>query len=272
MVVIMSAVLLAFTLLFAPALSADGGYSQNGADWTGVCQSGTTQSPIDIQGYTDVDSSDGFSLLSFSFNSMTSYTKTVSGYSYKYSGVHGSLSAVDNAKLSNYTTYGTSMSFHAPSEHYLDGKQYAGEMHIQYEPTSSTNSSPYAYTVVVVFFEEGAENSFLTAFQSTSPASLNLNTLFSSNTVDNYYMYKGSKTSFPCAEAAQYYVLDQIYTASAAQLKVFTDLWASNPSFAGGKGNNRALQNLNGRTIYHFDDSSAATTVLGLLFGLFLVA
>lgn len=268
----MSKLLLAFTLLLATALAADGDYSQNGADWTGVCKSGTTQSPIDVQGYTAVDTSDGYSLLSISYLTLSGYTKTVEGKSYKYTGNHGSLTAIDSAKISNYTTIGTSMSIHAPSEHYVDGRQYPMELHIQYEPVSSTNASPYAYTIIVVLFEEGAENSFLSTFQSSSPTSLNLNTLFGSSTLDNYYMYKGSKTSFPCQEAAQYYVLADIYTASAAQLKVFTDLWASNPSFASGKGNNRALQNLNGRSVLHFDDSSAATTVLGLLFGLSLVA
>ena len=249
----MSSLLLAFVLLLGPAFSADGDYFQNGADWSGECSTGQNQSPVDIKSFVNVDSSDGYSTLSIGLESMATYNKIVSGKTYKYEGKHSTLTAVDIAKVS-YVTQGTSISVHAPSEHYLNGHQYPMEMHIQYEPATPTASDPYAYTIIVVFFEEGEESVFLSGIIDPNPIAINLYPLFLGVTLTNYYMYKGSKTSFPCQETAQYYVLGDVRTASAAQLKVFTDLWASDPLFAGGKGNNRALQSMIGREMLRFKE------------------
>jgi carbonic anhydrase len=267
----MSGVLIALALLLAPALSDDVSYAQNGADWTGTCSTGTAQSPINVAGYTEVAESDGYAPITLSLTSSSTFTKEVAGRNYKITGSFGSMTALDVSKAS-YSYSCTGFNFHAPAEHTLDGHQYALEMHYKFSLLTSSTSTVYNLAYLIVFFEEGSENSFLSTVQAASPASIDLNSLLGSSSIDNYYMYKGSSTSPPCAENVNIYVYGEVLTASAAQIKVFTDLWASNASFAGGKGNNRAVKNLNGRTLLHYDDSAAATTVLGFLFGLFLVA
>jgi carbonic anhydrase len=268
----MSGVLIALALLLAPALSQDVSYTQNGADWSGTCATGTAQSPINVAGYTEVDDSDGYAPIAMSYLASSSFTKLLEGRNYKITGDFGSMTAVDVSKSNNNTYSCTGFNFHAPAEHTLDGHQYALEVHVKHELDSSSASNPYNLAYVIALFEEGPENSFLSTVQTASPASIDLNSLFGSSNMSNYYMYKGSSTSPPCAENVDIYIYGEVLTASAAQIKVFTDLWASNPNFANGRGNNRAVKSLNGRTLLHYDDSAAATTVLGFLFGLSLVA
>ncbi len=267
----MSGVLIVLALLLAPALSDDVSYTQNGADWTGTCATGTAQSPINVAGYTEVDESDGYAPMTMSLTSSSTFVKEVAGRSYKVTGSFGSMTAPDVSKTS-YSYSCTGFNFHAPAEHTIDGHQYAIEMHYKFSLLTSSASTPYNLAYLIVLFEEGSENSFLSQVQAANPASIDLNSLLGESTIDDYYMYKGSSTSPPCAENVNIYVYGKVLTASAAQIKVFSDLWASNPNFASGKGNNRALKSLNGRTLLHYDASAAATTVLGFLFGLFLVA
>ena len=253
----MSGVLIALALLFAPALSQDISYAQNGADWTGTCATGTAQSPINVGDHTEVDASDGYAPIAISYLALSSFTKLVEGRNYKITGDFGSMTAVDVSKSNNSTYSVTGFNFHAPAEHTLDGHQYALEMHIKHEIDSPSPYNPYNLAYIIAFFEEGPENSFLSSIQAATPASIDLNSLFSTNNISNYYMYKGSSTSPPCAENVDVYIYGEILTASAAQIKVFTDLWASNPNFANGRGNNRALKSLNGRTLLHYEDLAA---------------
>ena len=268
----MSVVLIALALLLAPALSDDVSYAQNGADWTGTCATGTAQSPINVGDHTEVDASDGYAPLVISYFSLTNFSKQVEGRNFKITGNFGSMTAVDVSKSNNNTYSVTGFNFHAPSEHTLDGHQYALEMHVKNQLVSPSTTDPYNLAYVIVFFEEGPENSFLSAVLAATPASIDLNSLLGSNLISNYYMYKGSSTSPPCAENVNVYIYGEVLTASVAQIKVFNDLWESNPNFANGRGNNRALKSLNGRTLLHYDDSAVANTVLGFLFGLSLVA
>ena len=55
-------------------------------------------------------------------------------------------------------------------------------------------------------------------------------------------------------------MLETVQPISTAQLEAFTSKWAGNAEFAGGKGNNRAVQDLNSREVYV---SSSSFAVLG---------
>lgn len=44
--------------------------------------------------------------------------------------------------------------------------------------------------------------------------------------------------------------MKEVQPLSYYQLRMFTDMWAGDDSFAGGKGNNREVQSLNSRTVY----------------------
>jgi carbonic anhydrase len=272
MAVIMLGLLLALCTLATPVLSDSFEYFHNGEDWTGICATGTSQSPIDIVDSTEVDNGDGYSPLSTTYVAVSNFDSDVEGHNYKLIGGFGTLTAVDVAKTGNYTYAAIQFHFHAPSEHKLDGVEFALEVHIVHALVPSSAVNPLNYAVLSVLFTEGEENAFLANILSSDPTSIDLSTLLGTTTVDSYYMYKGSLTTPPCTEAVNWYVSGTIFTASAAQIKAFNDHWELNPSFAGGKGNNREVQNLNGRAVFHYNDIAAALSVLGLLLGLSLFA
>ena len=74
--------------------------------------------------------------------------------------------------------------------------------------------------------------------------------------LSKFYSYDGSIPVPPCLEIVNWTVLGTPQPITTEQLKAFTTRWAGNASFAGGKGNNRDVQLINGRTV-----SSSVPTV-----------
>ena len=68
--------------------------------------------------------------------------------------------------------------------------------------------------------------------------------------LDDYFSYNGSLTTPPCTEGIKWSVMNKIQTISPEQLVEFTSLLADDPTFAGGNGSNRLVQDVNDRTIY----------------------
>lgn len=264
----MHSLLLALTLLVS-VLSEEFEYVHNGEDWTGLCATGMAQSPIDIAGYSEVDTTDSYKPISLTYVAVTDFTRDVEGHNFKLIGSFGTLTAVDVDKTGNYTYAAMQFHFHAPSEHTLEDIEYPLELHMVHALVSSSAVNPLGYAVLSVLFEEGAENAFLSSVIASSPTSIDVSTLIGSSTMDNYYMYKGGLTTPPCTEAVNWYIYGHVLTASPAQIKTFNDMWELNPAFAGGKGNNREVQDLNGRLLLHYEDSAAVLSVLGLLLGFF---
>lgn len=62
-----------------------------------------------------------------------------------------------------------------------------------------------------------------------------------------------------CAEIVEWIVVDSPQPISADQLQKFTAKWADDYNYAGGFGNARIAQPINGRTIYY---SGAVTLIL----------
>jgi len=219
-------------------------YSSNGADWTGVCSSGREQGPIDVNSYDEVDSSDmGYAPVEVAFTPTTAFQWGHEGREYSFAGSFGSM------KVANVTANCVQFHFHSPSEHYLDGTQFPLELHIAFLLPGGAS-----WAGIGMLFEEGAENPGLTPLLIANPTVADLSLFFSSTILDDYYSYHGSLTSPPCAEILQWYVCGKVMQASSAQIEFFRARWEKNPSFAGGKGNNRATQPLNGRKVIHYND------------------
>jgi carbonic anhydrase len=157
-----------------------------------------------------------------------------------------------------------SLHFHSPGEHTIgkkgekEGKRFAMELHLVHERTDD-NSKDKA--VVAILLERGAANPTLTRFldrvkleadhRSTGgpstghpstadsmrelPAMLNLS--------KGYYAYDGSLTTPDCNEGVKWFILGRRATVSEAQIKDF-EKHVGTPT-------NRALQNLEGRKVFH---------------------
>jgi carbonic anhydrase len=158
---------------------------------------------------------------------------------------------------------------HAPSEHTFNGKTYDLELHIVHINNGSLS-------VLGIFFDRVAGgntanwwiNEFIgdanklntTAGQTTgwTAPNLDMTKLVRSLDTRKVYHYEGSLTTPTCDEIVEWLVVHDVQSISDQQLQFFTKEWAGNSTFARGKGNNRGVQPLNGRTIYYY--SSAVAT------------
>ena len=143
--------------------------------------------------------------------------------------------------------------FHMPSEHLVNGKQFAGELHMVHEAEEGT------LAVVGVFIEQGAAHKELAKIWARLPkpardghgkgreravAAFDLETLLPDDL--SSYRYTGSLTTPPCSEGVKWTVLAKPIEMSEAQIRAFTAM------FSGKRfpdGNRRPCQPLNGRIV-----------------------
>lgn len=235
-------------------------YSTQGADWTGTCASGIEQSPIDVS--SSQGNCENTIVFNLRFvNSSVSTNLTDNGYAYEMSGTFSTLYAttVDSVLL-GYT--GTSMQIHAPSEHTIQGIQYDMELQIYHQITDQFASDPRdgrtiaAVSILFKVDDTQPENPLIESFKlsgasnETDPLSISLGSSLGSHltTPIVYYAYKGSKTTPPCDQTVNWYVLDQVLTMTSAQLEPLTEKW-SNSTNTSGIGNYRKTQSVGTRII-----------------------
>ena len=134
------------------------------------------------------------------------------------------------------------------------------EVHIAHkvdEYYELTDSLTRTLSVVGILFEVD-ENApaypFLKAFEAHTPGEefdLNMKELLNIGSRPEFYSYPGSLTTPPCSETVNWFLLAKVQKMAPSQLDYFAQIWGENPAFAGGNGNNREIQPLNGRTIVH---------------------
>lgn len=144
--------------------------------------------------------------------------------------------------------------FHAPSEHLVDGKEYALEVHLVHQGAGGELG------VVGVLIREGSAHAELGKFwgdlpraaghdeatgKSKAVTQFDLNKLLPAD--HSSYRYAGSLTTPPCSEGVRWCVLATPIEMSSAQIAAFKDLF-SGPEFP--DGNRRPVQPLNERTIH----------------------
>lgn len=146
--------------------------------------------------------------------------------------------------------------FHAPAEHQIGSNSFDLEMQFVYKIKNEFTGFTRNTAILSILFNVDDVNP-VNIFNSLNPS--NLNSGFSVNmssvmggyvnTPIVYYTYKGSNTIPGCEEAVNWYVASSPLSVSSSDLKKFTQYWADNLNFANGTGNNRKLQNLNGRNV-----------------------
>ena len=220
-------------------------YIQSGEDWGGFCFAGQLQSPLDLTSAV-LQFEDDF-VFSALFPSYSSFQPTYhfTSTDYRILGSFGQLSlqSVDSASTEIFTA--DFISFHAPSEHRIQGHQFALEMQIRHSFVSApqglnSREANSSYAIVSVLYDLGAENDFLNDVLSNSPQ-LDLLSAFPDGQISNYYLYEGSETFYPCEENVRWAVWAQPQQLSADQLTFFRSKWEDSLSFARGNGNNREI-------------------------------
>ncbi len=216
------------------------GYSGPGApehwaslsDEFATCANGRQQSPIDISGYVSSDAPP----ISFGYRGEAT--------SIRYDGlfVHAEFGPGNTMKAGERTYELKSAHFHSPSEHLVEGKSFAAELHLVHADSSGN------LAVVGLLHTLGAPSPAAQAVLDASPASAG--SVFESFALKaglfmpgdvGHYRYDGSKTTPPCDEPVDWYVMHKPVTISQAQVDSILSL--------SGGPNNRPVQPLGDRRI-----------------------
>ncbi|KAL9981646.1 hypothetical protein ACROYT_G010378 [Oculina patagonica] len=257
------------------SLSLGGSYNyiKNDADgpsnWGGKCASGTKQSPIDINSTTaKYMSFDAWNLENYAAVQAVNFTGTNTGGTLKIS-VPTNLYFVNGGGLQgNFTTaqmhlhWGSSNS--KGSEHFVDGKQYAAEIHfvsynVKYSSLTEAVNKSDGLAVLGVLIGVGTANSAYSSIFSNAAklvnesstvediAGFNLNNLLPAKKTE-FYRYNGSLTTPTCDESVQWTVFSNPIEISAAQMTSLRNLMMnSSMSLA---DNFRPTQAIGSRKVY----------------------
>ena len=221
------------------AASAEWGYEGPGGPehWATLAEAyagcaGEQQSPVDLTGYEQ----GGGGPLSFSYGSDASAVR--------YDGrfVHADFED-DNMLRAGERTFGLkSAHLHAPSEHRIDGAEFAAELHLVHADGEGD------LAVVGLLFEPGEPSPLVQAILDATPPSgetasegisLNASACVPSGTA--YYSYDGSKTTPPCDEGVSWFVMRDPRTISHEQVDALLAL--------SGGPSNRPVQPIGSRAI-----------------------
>ncbi len=270
--IVISIILISYFSLFESSPTPPPNYASQ--DWTGACETGKQQSPIDFA--RDVPYKECDEVLK-----VESFNPTVSGttpLTVDDTGIYFNLPGSDAAlkvRINNYEYIYNSnwCEFHVPSEHKIHGKQYDAEFECWFgENPTLTSADPAtlintaranAFTFSVLLERDNNETDFneLSQFQvNENVASFNLQRLFNLN--HGFYHYYGSDNlpiaflSGPCAEETLWAVMrktlrinnEQYYFLKTALAAGYNDVTGTHYNFP--IGNARNTQPLNDRVVY----------------------
>ncbi|KAE8668430.1 hypothetical protein F3Y22_tig00112339pilonHSYRG00115 [Hibiscus syriacus] len=143
--------------------------------------------------------------------------------------------------------------WHLPSEHRIDGQQFAAELHMVHRAPDNSTA-----VVAVLYQEANAADPFICRLMgglnklgkenSEVPlGNMNINEL--SRRSRKYYRYVGSLTTPPCMEDVHWSILGKVMSISKEQIAAM-----DSPLNADCKRNARPCQPLNGREVDLYDE------------------
>lgn len=203
-----------------------------------VCGAGKSQSPIDISAPNEKD------LANIAFHYQPSEVNILNnGHTVQVTYDAGSYIELDGVRYDVAQFH-----YHAPSEHALDGKLFAAELHIVHKTADGK------LAVVGLLLEEGAENAAFAPFINNLPAEksdekdagVKINAADLLPKIQTTFRYSGSLTTPPCSEGVSWLVMTAPVQLSAEQLNTLKDTFE--------EANNRPVQELNDRPLV--EDSS----------------
>ncbi len=207
-----------------------------------LCAEGTLQSPIDLTAPDTVEAAEvarDYEPASLSVVRKEHVVDLLdNGHTIQVSYDEGSTLTLED------TEYGlVQYHFHMPSEHTVDGRHSALELHLVHQ------SAGGALAVIGVLIEEGAYNPGITPLVENLPAAPGDSVHLEHMTFDvdtlipadpRYYRYEGSFTTPPCTEGVQWLVMVDHGHAAPEQLARFAAVMPDN---------NRPVQPRNARRL-----------------------
>ena len=197
-----------------------------------LCETGTSQSPINIDEVDQVD------LANIAIHYEPSKVKFINN-GHTIEGVYGEGSYID---LDGVRYNLEQFHFHAPSEHEVGGELAALEVHFVHKNAEGN------IAVLGVLFQEGSDSRDLLPMaealskmdtpELNSPVTFNAADLLPAD--QSTFRYSGSLTTPPCTEGVTWLVMVQQPSLTQQQISAFTSIY---------DGNNRPVQPLNGREI-----------------------
>ncbi|XP_010527573.1 PREDICTED: alpha carbonic anhydrase 1, chloroplastic-like [Tarenaya hassleriana] len=214
------------------------------------CSAGKLQSPIDIHKKHALYNRRLGSLLNRYHPANATLLNHVCNVAMFFGGGAGDM--VLNGK--NYTLH--QMHWHTPSEHLIDGIQYAAELHMVHQAQDGD------FAVVATLFKLGHEDPFLAKIKeklerliedkrggnTTAQVEVGeVETKHIEHKTGNYFRYVGSLTTPPCSETVSWTILSQVRSISKEQVELLEA-----PLDIEYKNNSRPIQSLNGRKVEMF--------------------
>jgi len=256
-----------------PMVPVSWNYGQGGSDWPGTCQSGLAQSPINVNTSATTcvkEGQDGVAYrIDFHYVKKDNLTLRNNGHALSIKGDMGFVTLGGCNPCDGQVYNVKAVSIHAPSEHTIDASptkdgSYAAEIHIVHQKVGSTGLNDLVIVAVLLYVQPdgGFPNSFLdniglaaapTVAKTEVPIKghVHLNKLKESFSGE-FFTYTGSLTSPPCTEGVKWYVMKRPLGINKDQVTGLQGLFAGNPNFAAGRGNNRNVQPLNNRPVYYY--------------------
>ena len=197
-----------------------------------LCGTGKNQSPIDIASPSEQD------VANIVFHYQSSEVNILNnGHTVQVNYDAGSYLELDGIRFDVAQFH-----YHAPSEHEIDGKLFAAEMHLVHK------SADGKLAVVGLLLQEGSANEAFDPFINNLPAEpsdvinagVKINAMSFLPNIQTTYRYSGSLTTPPCSEGVNWLVMTTPVELSSAQLNKLVNLF---------EGNNRPVQPLHDRSL-----------------------
>jgi carbonic anhydrase len=139
---------------------------------------------------------------------------------------------------------------HAPSEHTIDGEEYAAELHLVHrdedkdEEQNDTNQKDNEELAVIgVLIEVGDTSSpAFEGWTSKTDTSVSINPEQLIPADSSFYTYRGSLTTPPCTESVRWIVMDTPLEISKEKLEALREAYSDN---------DRPVQPVNDRQVVH---------------------
>jgi carbonic anhydrase len=243
-------------------------YSHDCDDWMGFCNKGTSQSPLNLplsERATSKGSEQKYAV-SPDFKAKVKHIKIQNTGSKLFFNAR-----FGNLAIGKDSYQGTSVYFHAPSEHTFDGVKFPLEAQFFYKHLDGREAA-----IAVLFQVDPLKNSTENAFlKQLNYQQLPLQPGDTSTVVDvsvatlsnfapdkqftDYYRYTGSHTTPPCREGVEWSVMVNPESMSSMQHRAFAKVFERKSWFP--HGNSRPAHPLGGRLVYYWSVSPPENNV-----------